>query len=98
MSLTQEQVKHIANLSRLELNNEELIMYSNNLNSIVEYIDMLNEVPNSSLESISESNISWMILRDDNAVTSWWASREELLNCSPKQKVNHSIAIGNIMS
>jgi aspartyl-tRNA(Asn)/glutamyl-tRNA(Gln) amidotransferase subunit C len=46
MSLTQEQIKHIANLSRLDLNSTDLSKYSEDLNSIVDYIDKLNEIDN----------------------------------------------------
>gem|GEM_PF-2782638 len=41
MSLTQEQVKHIANLSRLSLNESDIAKYQENLNSVVDYIDIL---------------------------------------------------------
>ena len=49
MSLTQEQVKHIANLSRLSLTDADLIKYSQDLNSIVDYIDLLSNIPESQL-------------------------------------------------
>ena len=37
-------VKHIAHLSRLELNEEELASYSSQLTSILSYINKLNEI------------------------------------------------------
>jgi aspartyl/glutamyl-tRNA(Asn/Gln) amidotransferase C subunit len=42
MSLTQEQIKNIANLSKLRLKNEEKIM--GNINDILNYVDQLSEV------------------------------------------------------
>ncbi|HBA44737.1 TPA: hypothetical protein DEG21_03360 [Patescibacteria group bacterium] len=49
MSFTQEQIKHIANLSRLELDEANIERYLNDLNSIVGYIDTLNKIDDSEL-------------------------------------------------
>ena len=53
MSLTQEQIRHIANLSRLKLSDEDVVRYSEQLSNIVDYIDQLNEIPDSELEKVS---------------------------------------------
>jgi len=50
MSLTQEQIKHIARLSKLKIPNEDLDRYVTEINSIMQYIDTLNEIPDSELE------------------------------------------------
>jgi aspartyl-tRNA(Asn)/glutamyl-tRNA(Gln) amidotransferase subunit C len=41
MSLTIEQVKHIANLARLELNEEELVRYREQISSILAHFEQL---------------------------------------------------------
>ena len=41
MSLTLEQVKHIANLARLELTDEELSRYKGQLSAILDYFQQL---------------------------------------------------------
>lgn len=97
MSLTQDQVKHIANLSRLSLNEEDISKYQKNLNSIVTYIDILWQVPESELSNIEINPDNILPLRNDEVMTWNLASREELLECSPKKIINHSIAIENIM-
>lgn len=98
MSLTQEQVKHIANLSRLEEKSEDLEKYLKDLNSIVWYVDILSKVPQSELDSVVFDSSNILPLREDEVKTSYIATREELLKCSPKKIINHSIAINNIMS
>ena len=49
MSLTQEQVIHIARLAKLHVTDIEVEQYQKDLNSIVSYIDILSKVPDSKL-------------------------------------------------
>ena len=44
MGIDKKEVKHVALLSRLELNDKELELYSKQLASILSYISKLNEV------------------------------------------------------
>ncbi|MDD4900843.1 MAG: Asp-tRNA(Asn)/Glu-tRNA(Gln) amidotransferase subunit GatC [Patescibacteria group bacterium] len=44
MSLSQEEVKHIAELARLELTDQELEKYGGQLSAVLDYIDQLKEV------------------------------------------------------
>ena len=52
MSLTQEQVKHIANLSRLQLSDEDVAKYLKDLNSIVDYVDVLSKADENELKNV----------------------------------------------
>jgi aspartyl-tRNA(Asn)/glutamyl-tRNA(Gln) amidotransferase subunit C len=65
MSLTQIQIKHIANLSRLNLKDEDLIKYSKDLNSIVDYIDKLNQINDNDLKEINFNTNNILPLRED---------------------------------
>ena len=65
MSLTQEQVKHIANLSRLSLTPEDTVRYQKDLNSIVDYIDILSKVDEKELASINLDDSDILPLRED---------------------------------
>ncbi|EKE27812.1 MAG: Glutamyl-tRNA(Gln) amidotransferase subunit C [uncultured bacterium (gcode 4)] len=98
MSLTQEQVKHIANLSRLLLSPEDIEKYQKDLNSIVNYIDMLSKVDDKELASVQIDGSKMLSLREDEVKTGFLSTREELLACSPKPIINHQIAINNIMN
>jgi aspartyl-tRNA(Asn)/glutamyl-tRNA(Gln) amidotransferase subunit C len=42
LKLTRDDVIHVAKLARLEINNEEINQYTEQLNSILEYADKLN--------------------------------------------------------
>ncbi|MEN3014133.1 MAG: Asp-tRNA(Asn)/Glu-tRNA(Gln) amidotransferase subunit GatC [Endomicrobiia bacterium] len=50
--ITKEEVKHIAYLSRLALTEEELEIYSEQLEIILEYMDKLNSVDTSNVEPV----------------------------------------------
>jgi aspartyl-tRNA(Asn)/glutamyl-tRNA(Gln) amidotransferase subunit C len=60
-----EQVKHIAKLSRLELTPEEEKKYSEQLSSILDYVEQLNEVNTDGIPPMA--NITGMsnVFRDD---------------------------------
>ncbi len=53
MSLTQEQITHIARLAKLNVTVDEVEQYQKDLNSIVGYIDTLAEIDPSELQKVS---------------------------------------------
>jgi len=62
MSLKLDEVKHIAQLSRLELSPEELKLYGTQLSSVLDYIDKLKKVKTSAMatgEAASDLNNIW---------------------------------------
>lgn len=52
MALTREEVLKIAKLAKLELNEEKIKKYQHQLNDILSYIDILNEVDTSQVEPL----------------------------------------------
>jgi aspartyl/glutamyl-tRNA(Asn/Gln) amidotransferase C subunit len=69
MSLTQEQIAHIARLSKLKPSPEELEKSRENLSSVVEYVDQLSRIPASALEGIEISSPLICPLREDSVVS-----------------------------
>jgi len=49
MALTEEDVRHIAKLARLALSDEEIASYKEQLSSILEYVEQLNEIDTSGI-------------------------------------------------
>lgn len=96
MALTQDQIKHIARLSRLSLTEEQIALYQKNLDSIVGYMDILNSVPEEELAKVASLSPRILPLRDDEVVPSE-NTREELLAVSEQKKVAGAIALPNIM-
>lgn len=53
MKISKEEVKHIAMLSRLELDEREIELYQDQLSRILEYVEKLNEIDTSQIEPTS---------------------------------------------
>ena len=85
MPLSQEQVRHVAQLARLNLSTSEIEQFSHDLTRIIDYIDQLSEVDTSSLEnSWSESQkIAQNVFREDEIRPS--LPREKALANAPDQ-------------
>ena len=83
MSVSKEDVKHIAKLSKLNLTQEELEKYTNELSSIV---DFANELSNISVEGIKPTahilDIK-NVFRKDEVQPSY--DREEILKNAPSK-------------
>lgn len=96
MSLTQEQIRHIAKLSRLKLSEDDVQQYSGQLSNIVDYIDQLNEIPDSELAKVTLVGETVLEPRED-VVKPSIAPSDEILACSKQRIVGHQIGISNIM-
>ena len=78
--LTIEDVKHVAKLSRLGLTKEELEMYSDQLSSILDFVDKLNEINTENVLPTAQVTGLKNVLRKDKATPS--LSQEEALSSS----------------
>lgn len=96
MALTQDQIKHIARLSRLSLTEEQLEHYRHNLDSIVEYMDILQSVPADSLARVANTPMRILPLRED-VVHPSELTRDQVLSVSAQKKIAGAIALPNIM-
>jgi len=52
MSVTEKDVQYIANLARLQVNEEEAKSYAKDMSSILEYMELLNEVDTSDVKPL----------------------------------------------
>lgn len=82
MSLTPEQVDHIARLARLELSDEERQLYRQQLSAILDYFQRLQELDTEDIPPTSRVVESDGELRPDEPQSSM--PREELLANAPK--------------
>ncbi len=81
MKISKEIVRHIALLSRLELKDEEIEVYQQQLSRILEYVEKLNEVDTKDVEPTSHVLSLNNIFREDLVKDS--LSREEVLRNAP---------------
>ena len=65
MSVTKNDVKYIAKLSKLEFKEDELDEYTSQLNQILEYVDKLNELDTENVEPLSHPVEGENVFRED---------------------------------
>lgn len=52
MSVSEKDVKYIANLARLQLTDEEAVSFAGDMSKILDYMEMLNELDTSEVEPL----------------------------------------------
>lgn len=81
MSLTKEQVEHIAKLGRLALTDAETEQYSQDLNQILGYVETLQELNTDGVEPMTGALDLKHVTREDKAVKE--IDKEEFLDNAP---------------
>ena len=81
MKLNRKDVEHVALLSRLELSENELDKYTGQLDAILEYIDVLNQVDTSAVEPMAHVLEIRNVMRSDEVQPS--LPREAALQNAP---------------
>ena len=57
MSISKDKVKQIGNLAKIKLTNDEIEIYSTQLTQIVDFMNKLDEVDTSKVESVINQNL-----------------------------------------
>ena len=86
MAITKEDVKHIAELSRLELSEDDLEKFQGELSSILEYIEQLQEVKTESVEPTYQTIDLVNVFRSDEVEKKRELSQEEALANAPDKE------------
>ena len=81
MEIKKEEVKHIANLSNLNLSDAEIEKYTNDLKEIVSFANQVSEVDTSKVSETSFISENVNVFRKDEIIESM--KREELLQNAP---------------
>lgn len=84
MSLTKDQIKHVAKLANLPLSDEEEKKYSEQLSKILDYIEQLNKVNTKDVEPTF--NVSGQTNVESEDMLGECLSAEDALSNSPKKK------------
>jgi len=80
MKVTEKEVSYVADLANLELNVEERSGLLRDLNSILDYIDVLNELDTSDVEPMAQISVSYNPgASSDGAGKFDYASREDIV-------------------
>jgi len=89
--IDEKQVKHIAKLARLELTEEEVKKFSVQINDILQYTELLNNVDTDGIEETSQVTGLKNVSQDDKVSTK--CDGDSLLLCSPLQKERKQIRV-----
>ncbi len=81
MKIDKNTINKIARLSRIKLNDKESEDYIKDLNSILEWVEQLNEVNTDNIEPLSNISSSVLPKRDDISIDS--NSSKEILENAP---------------
>lgn len=87
MSITIEEVKHVAALAKLSFNDEELAKIAKELDAIVGYVEQLKELNVDKVPPTSHVLDLHNVFRDDQAEP--WLTTEEALKNAPAQKMGY---------
>jgi len=87
MPITREQVEYAANLSRIELTEEEKKIFTTQLDAILGYIEKLNQCDTRSVAEIPHASPHTNLFREDKAAPS--LPREEALSNAPDQALGY---------
>ena len=79
--ISKDQVKHVANLARLAITEEETEMLTKQLDKIISYAEQLNELDTENVEPTTHVLNMKNVLREDKA--SQGLPREEVLKNAP---------------
>lgn len=81
MKLSREEVKHIAELARLALDEQEVLLYQEQLSSILEYFGRLQQLDTGAIPPTATVLPIRNVMRDDEEALS--SSQEEILANAP---------------
>lgn len=94
MEISKEEIKHIANLSMLNLSDEAVTKYTKDMEQIVEFANKINEIDTSDIEISAFSSDSVNVFRKDEVRESF--DREILLSNAPSSN-GEAYSIPNVM-
>ena len=85
--ISEQEVKKIAELSRLSLTNEELKNRTKDMNNILDYMDTLNEIDTENVEELYNVHDMNNSLREDNYESS--LDKKDVLANSPNSNSDY---------
>ena len=85
MNLDKEQILQIATLARLQLEDEKVEMYSEQLSAVFGYINMLSEVNTNGVKETTQVTGLEDVVREDIVVESSEEKRQKLIALFPKK-------------
>lgn len=83
MTISKEEIIHIAKLANLNLSDEEIEKYRNDMQEILEFADTVNNVNTDNIKETVGANSNYNVFRKDEIKQN--ISKEDLLKNAPSQ-------------
>lgn len=83
MAISKEEVIHIAKLASLNLSEEEIERYANDMTEILDFADMINSVNTDEIKETIAANENYNVFRKDEVIPS--TDRDILLQNAPSK-------------
>lgn len=83
MAINKEEIVHIAKLASLNLSEKEIEVYTKDMQEIIEFANMINDVNTEGMNETIAANEKSNVLRKDEVVN--FGNRELLLSNAPSQ-------------
>lgn len=83
MSVSKDEIKNIARLAKLNLNEAEINEFTGDMNKILDYIDKLNELNTENVKPLLNPLESYNVFREDESKKS--IDREDALKNAPRR-------------
>lgn len=82
--ITVKDVEHVAKLARLELTEDEKVLYTKQLGDVLKYVDQMNEVDTSNVKPMTQVIDFVNVMREDVPVQEF--TKEELMFNAPEEE------------
>lgn len=82
MKISEEEVRHVAKLSKLAFNDEDTKEFAKTLTKIVEMVELLNEVDTTGVAITTTMADTVNVMREDVAIKGW--NRDDLFKNIPE--------------
>ncbi|MBD3270316.1 Asp-tRNA(Asn)/Glu-tRNA(Gln) amidotransferase subunit GatC [Candidatus Peregrinibacteria bacterium] len=93
--INKDKIKHIAHLARIGIDDEQAEKYAKQMNGILDYMKILEEVDTSNVKMTTQVTGLKSVMRSDEVKQ--YSSPDDLLDCSVLSKLNHSIVVKAII-
>ena len=84
MTISKEEIVHIAKLASLNLSESEIERYANDMNEILDFANMINSVNTDEVNETIAANENYNVFRKDEIVQT--VDKESLLQNAPSQE------------
>lgn len=85
--ISKKEIEHIANLSKLKFNKDEIEGFAEKFSEIINYVEKLQEVDTTGVETTYQVNPNIQFMREDNVLESF--SNEEALSNAPDKQYGY---------